>query len=97
MLLRMRPRLKSGPAFSKERETELLAMLDRLMANLRTGRLEAAQTSALHLELLRDLKLINSHIVAAVAYPVLERTGGCNRAGLLRTSGSRHHCMALVE
>ena len=34
-----------------------------------------AQASALRLDLLRDLKLINSHIVAASAYPVLERTG----------------------
>jgi phosphate:Na+ symporter len=31
--------------------------------------------SALHLDLLRDMKLINSLIVAAAAYPVLDRTG----------------------
>jgi phosphate:Na+ symporter len=108
-------RVKRGLAFSKEGEAELLAMMDRLMANLRTaaslfmtedprtarmladekvafreaesaataahfdrlrsGRIDTAQTSALHLDLLRDLKLINSHIVAAAAYPVLERTG----------------------
>jgi len=42
---------------------------------LRSGRLDTAQASALHLDLLRDMKLINSHIVAASAYPVLERTG----------------------
>ncbi|AWN43301.1 Na/Pi cotransporter family protein [Methylobacterium durans] len=42
---------------------------------LRGGRLEAAQTSALHLDLLRDIKLINSHLVAAAAYPMLERSG----------------------
>ncbi|MEA1833441.1 Na/Pi cotransporter family protein [Methylobacterium durans] len=42
---------------------------------LRSGRLEAAQTSALHLDLLRDIKLINSHLVAAAAYPMLERSG----------------------
>ena len=108
-------RVKRGLAFSKEGETELLAMMDHLMTNLRTaaslfmtedprtarmladekvafreaestatashferlrsGRIDTAQTSALHLDLLRDLKLINSHIVAAAAYPVLERTG----------------------
>ncbi|MGB8416269.1 Na/Pi cotransporter family protein [Paraburkholderia sp.] len=108
-------RVKRGLAFSKEGEAELLAMMDRLIANLRTaaslfmtedprtarmladekvafreaesaatashferlrsGRIDTAQTSALHLDLLRDLKLINSHIVAAAAYPVLERTG----------------------
>lgn len=42
---------------------------------LRDGRPDVAQASALHLDLLRDLKLINSYIVAAAAYPVLERTG----------------------
>ncbi len=42
---------------------------------LRDGRPDVAQASSLHLDLLRDLKLINSYIVAAAAYPVLERTG----------------------
>jgi phosphate:Na+ symporter len=31
--------------------------------------------SAIHLDLLRDMKLINSLIVAAAAYPVLDRAG----------------------
>ncbi|ACK50738.1 Na/Pi-cotransporter II-related protein [Methylocella silvestris BL2] len=43
--------------------------------DMRMGRLGAIETSALYLDLLRDMKLINSHIVAAAAYPVLERTG----------------------
>ena len=108
-------RVNRGLALSKEGEAELLAMMDRLMSDLRTaaslvmtedprtsrmladervafteaestatashferlrsGRIDTAQTSAQHLDLLRDLKLINSHIVAAAAYPVLERTG----------------------
>ena len=42
-------------------------------ARLRSGRTETAETSALHLDLLRDLKQVNSHLVAAAAYPVLER------------------------
>lgn len=42
---------------------------------LRTSDLQAAQASSIHLDLLRDIKLINSHIIAAAAYPVLERTG----------------------
>jgi phosphate:Na+ symporter len=42
---------------------------------MRTGRLDTVQSSALQLDLLRDMKLVNSHIVAAAAYPVLERTG----------------------
>jgi len=42
---------------------------------LRPGRLDAAQTSAMHLDLLCDMKLVNSHIVAAAAHPILERHG----------------------
>ncbi len=38
------------------------------------GRMEA-EASALQLDLLRDLKLVNSHVVAAAAYPLLERDG----------------------
>lgn len=115
LLPRASKRLKRNLSFSKEGEAELLALLDRLIANLRkaaslfmtddpraarllaeekatfrdseqaatrshferlrSGRLDTTETSALHLDLLRDMKLINSHIVAAAAYPVLERTG----------------------
>ncbi|MDP9836559.1 phosphate:Na+ symporter [Neorhizobium huautlense] len=42
---------------------------------LRQGDLASAESSSLHLDLLRDLKLINSHLVAATAYPVLEQQG----------------------
>jgi phosphate:Na+ symporter len=108
-------RLKRGLSFSKSGEQELLAMMDRLIANLRTaaslfmtedlrvarilaeekvafrtaeaeattahfvrlrsGRTDSAETSGIHLDLLRDMKLVNSHIIAAAAYPVLERNG----------------------
>ncbi|MGN7294316.1 Na/Pi cotransporter family protein [Rhizobium sp. SAFR-030] len=44
-------------------------------ARLRAGELEAAESSSMHLDLLRDFKQINSHLVAATAYPVLERQG----------------------
>jgi len=43
-------------------------------ARIRAGRVESVETSALHLDVLRDLKRINAHIAAA-AYPVLERLG----------------------
>ncbi|HTT79137.1 MAG TPA: Na/Pi cotransporter family protein, partial [Stellaceae bacterium] len=43
-------------------------------ARIRAGRVESAETSALHLDVLRDLKRINAHLAAA-AYPVLERRG----------------------
>ena len=40
---------------------------------LRSG--GAADTSALHLDLLRDIRRVNAHLVAAAAYPVLENAG----------------------
>ena len=43
--------------------------------SLRAMRFDDAQASSLHLDLLRELKTINGLIVAASAYPVLERTG----------------------
>jgi phosphate:Na+ symporter len=45
------------------------------LQRLRGGAAEAVGASALHLDLLRDIKQINSHLVAAAAYPVLERVG----------------------
>ena len=45
-------------------------------ARLREGRIDTAETSSLHLDALRDLKRLNAHLVAAAAYPVLERSGG---------------------
>jgi len=107
--------LKRGLAFSKEDQIEIVAMMDRLIVNLRAaaalfmtadlraarrladekpvfrdaeaaamrahverlraGRSEPTEPSALRLDLLSDIKLINSHIVAAAAYPVLESSG----------------------
>jgi phosphate:Na+ symporter len=109
-------KLRRGLAFSEAGETELLEIIDRLIANvraaaslfmtgddraarllaaekeafrsleagatashferLRAGRVDTAETSSLHLDALRDLKRINAHLVAAAAYPVLERKGG---------------------
>ncbi|MDF2620768.1 MAG: Na/Pi cotransporter [Xanthobacteraceae bacterium] len=108
-------RLKRGLALTREQQEELVALMDRLIVNLRTAaslfmtedpraarlladekvafrdaesratrghferlrtsELLSAQASALYLDLLRDMKQINSHIVAAAAYPVLERSG----------------------
>ena len=108
-------KLKRGLAFSAEGKAELLAMIDRLITNLRaaaslfmtederaarllvsekeafrsmeaaatashfarlrSGRIDTAETSSLHLDALRDLKRINAHLVAAAAYPVLEGKG----------------------
>jgi phosphate:Na+ symporter len=43
-------------------------------ARIRAGRVESRETSTLHLDVLRDLKRINSHLTAA-ADPVLDRIG----------------------
>ena len=107
--------MRRGLVFSGQEKTELITLMDRLSANLRTaaslfmtedprtarllasekvafreadskatashferlraGQLEDAQASTLYLNLLRDTKLINGHIVAAAAYPILERLG----------------------
>jgi phosphate:Na+ symporter len=48
---------------------------DEHFRRLQRGDIETAESSSLHLDLLRDLKQINSHLVAATAYPILERQG----------------------
>jgi len=55
------------------REAERIGAESHL-ARLRAGRPESLETSSLHLDVLRDLKRIHSHI-CSVAYPVLEATG----------------------
>lgn len=42
---------------------------------LRSSHIDTVETSTMHLDTLRDLKSVNSHLVAAAAYPVLERQG----------------------
>lgn len=48
---------------------------------LRQQRLESLETSSLHLDILRDLKRIHSHICSA-AYPALEAAGELSQPGL---------------
>jgi phosphate:Na+ symporter len=61
-----------------EEKTELrnleLANAESHLARLREGRPESIETSSLHLDVLRDLKRIHSHI-CSVAYPILEAAG----------------------
>ena len=106
---------RRGVSFSKPGQAELLAMIDRLLANLRmtaslfmtederaarlmvgekqvfrnleseatsahferlrSGRIDTAETSTMHLDVLRSLASVNAHLVAAAAYPVLESKG----------------------
>jgi phosphate:Na+ symporter len=51
-----------------------LAAAERHFERLRDGRPESIETTSLHLDILRDLKRIHSHI-CSVAYPVLEQGG----------------------
>jgi phosphate:Na+ symporter len=55
------------------RELEKTAAENHL-ERLRSGRIESIATSGLHLDILRDLKRINSHL-ALVAQPILEAAG----------------------
>ena len=55
------------------RNTELAAT-ERHLDRLREGRPETLETTSLHLDVLRDLRRIHSHI-CSVAYPVLDASG----------------------
>lgn len=58
-------------AYLKDAE---LAAADQHLERLRMGRPETLDTTSLHLDVLRDLKRIHSHI-CSVAYPVLDAAG----------------------
>ena len=55
------------------RESELAAA-DSHFRRLREGRPESIESSAIHMDVVRDLKRINSHLTS-VAYPILEAAG----------------------
>jgi phosphate:Na+ symporter len=56
-----------------------LAATERHLDRLREGRPESIETTSLHLDVLRDLKRIHSHI-CSVAYPVLDAAGQLENA-----------------
>lgn len=58
------------------------AYADNHLRRLQDHTLQSVETSALHLDIIRDMKRVNSHI-CAVAYPILEQ------AGILRSSRLR--------
>jgi phosphate:Na+ symporter len=72
-----RSRLEAARRLIKEkgelRNVELAAG-ERHFERLREGRPESIETSSLHLDVLRDLRRIHSHL-CSVAYPVLEAAG----------------------
>jgi flagellar basal body rod protein FlgB len=61
-------------------------------AKLREGRPESIETSSLHLDLLRDLKRIHSHI-CSVAYPVLGAAGELPSPSVLARGLRSRECL----
>lgn len=53
------------------------------LERMRSGEINSIQTSALHLDLLRDFKRINSHLTSA-AYPILDRAGALYKSRLMK-------------
>ncbi|SDF55713.1 phosphate:Na+ symporter [Limimonas halophila] len=68
------------------RELERAAS-DAHVNRLREGKPESVESSGLHLDVLRDLKRINSHITAT-AYPLLEAAGELRETRLRERSGA---------
>jgi phosphate:Na+ symporter len=54
---------------------------DRHFARLKEGRAQSIETSSIHLDIVRDLKRINSHLTS-VAYPILEAAGELSQSRL---------------
>lgn len=48
---------------------------EALLQKIKSGQTDAAEIGALYLDILRDMKSINSHLVGAAAYPLLARHG----------------------
>ena len=69
------------------REMEL-EHTERHLARLRSGQAASIETSAVHLDIVRDFKRINSHLTS-VAYPILDRAGAL-RATRLRKKPKGH-------
>jgi phosphate:Na+ symporter len=65
-----------------------LAAADSHFARLREGRPESIETSAIHLDVMRDLKRINGHLTS-VAYPILEVAGELRESRLREGAGER--------
>jgi phosphate:Na+ symporter len=69
-------------AFRHLEDDATAAHFDRL----RSGNIETIETSALHLDALRDLKRVSSHLIEASAYPILKKQGAL-LPSRLRTAG----------
>jgi phosphate:Na+ symporter len=60
---------------------------DRHFSRLKEGRAQSIETSSIHLDIIRDLKRINSHLTS-VAYPILEAVGELAQSRLLDVSAA---------
>jgi len=69
--VRLARKLLNGKPLLREAEVQ---STNSHFARLRAGRAESLETSSIHLDIIRDLKRINSH-VTSVAYPILEAAG----------------------
>jgi len=65
------------------RELELEGT-NRHLERLRSGHVDSIQSSALHLDMVRDFKRINSHLTS-VSYPILSRAGALRTSRLKKT------------
>ena len=71
---------------------------EKHLERLKSGRPESIMTSAIHVDVIRDFKRINSHLTS-VAYPVLDRAGELRQTRLKERSeqqimsptSERHH------
>ena len=84
--IRMARQLLEQKVRFRDREREAS---DRHLDRLRSGRIESIETSSLHLDILRDLKRINSHLTS-VAYPILEQTGELRASRLKGAEGETY-------
>jgi len=61
-------------AFEKDFFRELeVAAADRHIRKIKAGQLDSAEQGSLYLEILRDVRTINSYLVSAAAYPILAK------------------------
>ena len=63
---------------------------DKHFSRLKEGRAQSIETSSIHLDIVRDLKRINSHLTS-VAYPILETVGELAQTRLLDAGTLRKH------
>jgi phosphate:Na+ symporter len=72
------------------------AYADSHLARLAGNTIESIETSSLHLDLISDLRRINSHF-CSVAYPILEEAGVLARTRLMTPPGEAHAMSPIAD